>query len=423
MSESNITVSVQGVSRAEQNLLLLQSLIPESDRFYVWCYSDTGEFIAVSCPDHLVHPLDQAFRALGGLERMLELAKDHTTVFPRIIGSEVGMQWAVTIETVREETLLFVCGPVFYMRPDPDSFRNALYAAILGKKQFTWPKQLCERINEIPLMSYAIFTRYVILVHNALTGEQIGFGDIDRPSEPSGTKAAFSSAGTRNRLAVYQAEQALLQAVRDGNIAYHDALQQSASLSPGVPVTGRELLRQIKTSLIVFTTLVTRAAMEGGLSPEIAYPLGDYYIQMTENSHDTGELSMLGNTMLHDFIYRVHHLKSNPNYSHAVQKCCDYIELSLNRKITAADLAALVGYSEYYLTEKFRAETGKSVSTYLRDARIHKAKILLETTALPVAEISEQLAFATPSYFIQTFRAVTGVTPAKYRKQDHPVNP
>ncbi len=417
MSESNITVSVQGVSRAEQNLLLLQSLIPESDRFYVWCYSDTGEFIAVSCPDHLVHPLDQAFRALGGLSRALELAKNKTTVFPRIIGSEVGMQWAVTIETVREETLLFVCGPVLYLRPDPDIFRNALYAAIHGKKQFSWPKQLCDRINEIPLMSYAVFTRYVILVHNALTGEQIGFEDIDRPSDTAGTKPAFSTAGPRNRLAVYQAEQALLQAVRDGNIAYHDALQQSASLSPGVPVTGRELLRQVKTSLIVFTTLVTRAAMEGGLSPEIAYPLGDYYIQMTENSHDTGELSMLGNTMLHDFIYRVHHLKGNPNYSHAVQKCCDYIELSLNRKITAADLAALVGYSEYYLTEKFKAETGKSVSTYLRDARIHKAKILLETTALPIAEISEQLAFATPSYFIQTFRAVTGVTPAKYRKQ------
>ena len=237
----------------------------------------------------------------------------------------------------------------------------AVCTAILGKKRFSWSKQLCDRINEIPLISYAVFTRYVILVHNALTGEQIGFGDIDRPSDTSGTKAAFSSAGSRNRLAVYQAEQALLQAVRDGNIAYHDALQQSASLSPACRPPVFELLRQVKTSLIVFTTLVTRAAMEGGLSPEIAYPLGDYYIQMTENSHDTGELSVLGNTMLHDFIYRVHHLKGNPNYSHAVQKCCDYIELSLNRKITAAGVAALVGYSEYYLTEKFMVETRKSV--------------------------------------------------------------
>ncbi len=417
MSEHNNAPSVPGISRAEQNLLLLQSIFPESEQLFIWCYTAAGEFIAVRCPDHLVHPLDQVFHALGGLSRAMKLAAEQTTAFPCIIGSEVGLQWGLTLETVRDEPLLFVCGPVFYLRPDAAAFRSALYAAIMGKKQFSWPKLLCDQINEVPLMPYVIFSHYLILVHNTITGEQIGPEAIDRPAELPEKNISFQTAGPRNRLTVYQAEQALLQAVRDGNIAYHEVLQQSASLSPGVPISGREVLRQTKTSLIVFVTLISRAAMEGGLSPEIAYPLGDSYIQMIENSHDSGELEMISKTMMHDFIYRVHHLKANPNYSHAVQKCCDYIELSLNRKITAANLASLVGYSEYYLTEKFKTETGKSVNTYLRDARIHKARILLETTSLSIAEISEQLAFATPSYFIQTFRSVTGITPAKYRKQ------
>ena len=176
-------------------------------------------------------------------------------------------------------------------------------------------------------------------------------------------------------------------------------------------------LRQMKTSILVFTTLVSRAAMEGGLSPEVAYSLGDSYIQNAENCRDSGELASLAHAMYHDFIYRVHYVRSNPNYSHAVQKCCDYIELSLDRRIRTADLAALVGYTEYYLTEKFKKETGKSISTYIRDAKIARARVFLETTALPVAEISERLAFNTPNYFIQSFRSVMGCTPAQYRKK------
>ena len=178
---------------------------------------------------------------------------------------------------------------------------------------------------------------------------------------------------------------------------------------------GVDPLRQAKISITVFTTLVCRAAMEGGLSPEVAYPLGDSYIQSVEDCRDSGELSALAHAMYHDFIYRVHHLHANPNYSQAVQKCCDYIELSLERKIRAEDLAALCGYSEYYLTEKFKKETGQSLNSYIRYAKIEQAKVLLESTELSVREIAGKLAFNTVNYFIQSFRETTGYTPAQYR--------
>ena len=211
----------------------------------------------------------------------------------------------------------------------------------------------------------------------------------------------------------------MLQMVRNGDINYSNVLQNIVHLSPGVPVQGADPLRQMKTSNIVFTTLVCRAAMEGGLSPEIAYPLGDSYIQAVEDCRDSGELSALAYSMYHDFIYRVHHLRCNPNYSHAIQKCCDYIELSLNRKIRIADLATLVGYTEYYLTEKFKKETGQSVNSYIRYVKVERAKVLLESTEMSVKELSESLAFNTVNYFIQCFRDTTGYTPAQYRKKVH----
>ena len=209
----------------------------------------------------------------------------------------------------------------------------------------------------------------------------------------------------------------MLDTVRRGDIDYMDALQNSIKLSTGVPVKGKEPLRQVKTSIIVFTTLVCRAAMEGGLRPDIAYDLGDSYIQAVEDCRDSGELSTLAHTMYHDFVYRVHYLHADPGYSHEIQKCCDYISLSLDRKIRTADLAALAGYTEYYLTEKFKKETGQSVSSYIRSAKIERAKILLKTTSLSVREISDKLAFNTPNYFIQSFREITGCTPAQFRKQ------
>ena len=422
----------EGISRAEQNLLLLQSVIPDHEHFYVWCYQLSGDFVASSCPDALRKILDLAFRRLGGMKSALRLAQSPDRDQPRIIGSSVGIQWGYSLEERGEGKLLFVCGPVFYGMPDIWELKRELYRKESeqgkgepgdgnGETDLGWIAPFCEAVTGVPVMAYSVFSRYVLMVHNTLTGRQLGLETLrgeqrEAPGENMEEKNRAESALSRNRIGVYQAEQALMEMVRSGNINYQKAFHNSASLSPGVPVEGKDPLRQMKISLTVFTSLVCRAAMEGGLSPEIAYPLGDSYIQTIENSRDSGELNALAHAMYHDFIYRVHYLKSNPNYSHAIQKCCDYIELSLDRKIRVADLAALAGYTEYYLTEKFRKETGQSVSSYIRDARISRAKVLLRTTDLSVEEIAARLAFGTTSYFIQSFRSVTGLTPARYRK-------
>lgn len=404
------------MTKGEQNLLLLESLIPKNEKFYVWCYDPSGKFIATSCPERERELLDRAFRIFGGMDKARDFAASGACSRPLVIGSPLGMQWALTLESERGEPLLFVVGPVFYTVPIESHVRLALRPFTHRPENARWANELCRHLPELPVMSYAVFTRYLLMVHNTLTAQQLGLDALDEAGAQDG-QITVDSVGERDRNKVYLSERAMLQMVRNGDINYHSALQNSSMLSPGVPVQGQDPLRQAKTSVIVFTTLVSRAAMEGGLSPEIAYALGDSYIQSVENCRDSGELSALAAAMYHDFIYRVHHLRANPDYSHAVQKCCDYIELSLERKIRTSDLAALVGYTEYYLTEKFKKETGFSVSNYIRFARLERAKVLLETTDLSVREISEQLAFNTVNYFIQCFRETVGLTPAQYRKK------
>ena len=406
----------QQMTQGEQNLLLLESLIPRGERFYVWCYKKDGRFVDTSCPQEEQEVLDQAFRLLGGMEKALRAAGDYSRSWPLILGSPIGMQWAVTFETERKRELIFVVGPVFYSAPLENQLRVALRPFTNSKESAAWAVKLYQLLPTLPVMSYAIFSRYVMMVHNSLTGEQLGMDALNSVL-PQVAAPSPARAEQRDRNSVYLAERALLQMVRNGDISYQSILQNSVGLSPGVPVRGQDPLRQMKTSIVVFTSLVCRAAIEGGLSPEVAYPLGDSYIQSAENCRDSGELDALSHAMYHDFIYRVHHLRTNPNYSLPIQKCCDYIELSLDRKIRIADLAALVGYTEYYLTSKFKKETGLPISSYIRFAKVERAKVLLTSTQTPVKEIAESLAFNTVNYFIQSFRETTGYSPAQYRKK------
>lgn len=434
--EMNLPVTSQ-MTRAEQNLTLLRRMIPANEKLYIWCFRRDLSPVASSCPEDLQDLLLRTFTALSGMEKLKayltyikeaeENREGSAIPAPVLFGTPIGMQWAVTCEIERSRELLFVLGPVFYSRPSEEGLKEALIPYDRSNREDSWSSRLLEHLQELPVISHDIFDHYVIMIHNTLTDQNLGLEALNRklynpdrkevlPSEEL-KETQGSAPSSRDRIGVYRAEQALLQMVREGDINYQSALIHSMGISPGVPVRGRDPLRQMKTSIIVFATLVTRAAMEGGLSPEIAYPLGDSYIQAAEDCRDSGELSALSHTLYHDFIYRVHHLHMDPGYSHAVRKVCDYIELGLERKMRTKDLAALVGYSEYYLTEKFKKETGESVSSYIKKAKIRRAETLLKTTDLSVQEIADRLAFNTPNYFIQCFREITGLSPSRYRKE------
>lgn len=118
-----------------------------------------------------------------------------------------------------------------------------------------------------------------------------------------------------------------------------------------------------------------------------------------------------------DFVRRVHKCRTNPHLSQQVQKCVDYIEMNLDKKIRAADIAALVGYTEYYLTHKFKEETGLSVTDYIKFAKIERAKVLLKSTDQTVQDIATALSFSTRNYFSRIFQEVTGQTPMEYREK------
>lgn len=84
---------------------------------------------------------------------------------------------------------------------------------------------------------------------------------------------------------------------------------------------------------IVATTLVTRAAIRGGMIPEAAYSLSDYYIQAVENGTDIHEVQDIHQNMFRDFIARVHKIREAPKLSLPIQSCQAYIQQHLGEKL------------------------------------------------------------------------------------------
>ncbi len=80
---------------------------------------------------------------------------------------------------------------------------------------------------------------------------------------------------------------------------------------------------------------------------------------------------------------------------------------------TIADEAHLA-YS--HLSRVFKQSEGISVSEYITNQRIEKARLLLRNTSEPISFISDQVGYSSPYYFSACFKKTTGLTPSEYRK-------
>ena len=197
-----------------------------------------------------------------------------------------------------------------------------------------------------------------------------------------------------------------------------DTWQQAASAFTGNQQLSQNHLQHAKLSQVQFIAMCSRAAIEGGLSPEIAYTRNDAYIQDVDSARTVSDITQIGRSMCVDFVELVHKQKADPGISKPIRSCCDYIQTHLGEKISASTLANRVGYADYYLSRLFKQQTGVSIDQYIRNMRIDRAKFLLSTTQESIQDISDLLGFSNRNYFTQVFTQVVGISPAVYRKEN-----
>lgn len=79
------------------------------------------------------------------------------------------------------------------------------------------------------------------------------------------------------------------------------------------------------------------------------------------------------------------------------------------------DLATLADMTERSFKRRFKSATGHTPIDYLQRLRIEHAKQQLESSGLPVEEISVSVGYEEPAFFRKLFKRITGLTPSAYR--------
>jgi AraC family transcriptional regulator len=107
-----------------------------------------------------------------------------------------------------------------------------------------------------------------------------------------------------------------------------------------------------------------------------------------------------------------------------LRRVTEYIQQNLGKNLTLAKLAAVVYMSPYHFARLFKGSTGVPPHRFVVGQRIARARGVLATPELSIAEISRLVGFRTPSHFTTVFRHVLGITPGAYRtaalREDRP---
>lgn len=185
----------------------------------------------------------------------------------------------------------------------------------------------------------------------------------------------------------------------------------------GTGVLSRNALTNIKYHFVVTAAMLTRYCIDGGLEPEQAYRLSDFYILKMDTCTTVRQIADLHHEMAKDFTGKMVLQKKSSILSKPVVQCVDYIYSHIKERITVAVLAEYTGLSESYLSRVFKQNLGISISDYIREKKIEKATHLLRYSDKSIIDIANYLSFSSQSHFIQTFEDFTGMTPKKYRNK------
>lgn len=383
---------------------------------YVWKYDADHRLMESNCPKK--NTLDGIFAASGCKACLWEYARTNT--LPILLNESLGLMWAgVPERTEGKLTFIHVIGPVFTNETALPSLKKALrdkgLSVILTRNTEKF-------LESVPVISSMDFFRYTIMFYYCITGVKISVDQICLQSSAPAQDYVpdfeeEESEGKNQHLGVYSAETLLMRMVREGNLNYSGVLNTAAIVSSGVKMKHGNTVRQAKNSVLLFIALCSRAAIDGGLAPEVSYSLCDLYTELVEDCSHITDLMALSRKMYHDFVERVHRIKQNTALSKPIQLCCDHIVMHICDDLSIRSLARLCGYSEYYLSRKFKQETGISIKDYINRHRIEYAKSRLAASRDSVQDISDSLHYSSRSYFSSLFQKMTGMSPSEYRDQ------
>ena len=93
-----------------------------------------------------------------------------------------------------------------------------------------------------------------------------------------------------------------------------------------------------------------------------------------------------------------------------------YLQEHMGEDVSLGVLSEEFHLNPQYISQLFKSEIGVGFLAYLTGIRMERAKKLLLTTDLPVAEVAEQCGYGDYRVFTKVFKKNENVTPSQYRR-------
>lgn len=160
-----------------------------------------------------------------------------------------------------------------------------------------------------------------------------------------------------------------------------------------------------------------RASDHSGSLCHIITELQKQFVNRLDQSEYNIESDLLLSQLFIEMSRQINRKQISFRGSIYVKRALQYIDKNYERDLTVEEISDYSGISLSYMQKLFKEQTGISLIDKINAFRIEKAKLLLETSSLPVIDIAVTVGFHNRQHFTYIFTKITGCSPSLYRKQ------
>lgn len=164
----------------------------------------------------------------------------------------------------------------------------------------------------------------------------------------------------------------------------------------------------IATTILQFIT-------ENHLYQKLAFKMGTYKLMNVE-LHESWEKAADYLKELSKVIFALLGEKELKITDRALFRVTDYIEKHLGEDLPLKRLAEEGGFNASYLSRLFRQTFGETITDYVLNKRMEKAKTMLSSSEEKIIDISKATGYISAQSFARAFRSYAGMSPIEYRE-------
>lgn len=117
------------------------------------------------------------------------------------------------------------------------------------------------------------------------------------------------------------------------------------------------------------------------------------------------------------FLQLLLSLKKSVQTPTLAKSIAEFIDKNISSVSSISDVCEKFHYSKNYIERLFKKEFDMSPVQYINNAKIKLAMYLLETTSMPIGQISEECGYFDYPYFYKCFIKKVGISPSNWRKK------